>query len=224
MILLAVLRRILPSHSALLVIVLTALACLACARPALCDRVLLSPTGATLFEGQWSAEALHSFAGDQATGAWASVGLSRVELEAAYFHAGNHDAAAVGLETPLLPETFATPALAVGVRDIFNTTRDVRTVGYGGRAFYAALTKSVTTGGPFQDVKVSAGVGAGSIHGLFASVTATLPLRLQGSFEYDGSRANLRIALPVGRIARLEYARVGPRDFFGLSLSSPAPL
>ncbi|HEX5322189.1 MAG TPA: hypothetical protein VFW40_00285 [Capsulimonadaceae bacterium] len=202
-----------------------ALAALAfAARPAWCDRVILTPTGTALMQKQSSGELMQTFSEGDQTALWANTGLDRLEIEGAYFHSPDHNAVSLSAETPLLPETFATPAVAVGIRDILNTTHDVRGLGYGGRAYYLAVTKSYPATQPrafFRDISVSGGLGGGSLHGPFGSITAQMPLGLLGEFEYDGTRANTRLALPISRTSRLEYTRIGHEGFVGFQLNSP---
>lgn len=197
---------------------------LAGAQPAFCDRAIVTPTGNTLAPNAANGEILYSLEDDNATALWAGDGLSRFELDGSYFHVADRNSLAVSAETQVLPETFLTPAAAVGIRDIFNATRNTGAVGYGGRAVYIALTKTEpgpAAGGLVSDVRFNAGLGEGSLHGLFGSVSAKLPLGLVGTFEYDSMRANMRIALPLGRDSRLEYVRIGPRGLIGFELHSP---
>jgi hypothetical protein len=196
------------------------------AQPGRCDRVILTPTATPLLEKESSGEVMQTFSEGNQTALWANTGLDRLELEGAYFHQTDKDAFALSAETPILPETFATPALAVGVRDITNSTHDVRGLGYGGRAYYLALSKSYPSTVQrsfFRDLSVTGGIGSGSLRGLFGSITAQMPLGFEGSFEYDGSQANVRVALPISRNSRLEYTRLGDDGFIGFELNSSLP-
>lgn len=192
-----------------------------------CDPVILTPSGATLAPNAADGQFWYAFEHDHADALQSDFGLSRLEVDGEYFHVSDRDSMAISAETQLLPETFATPAAAVGVRDIFNTTRNTSSVGYGGRAFYLAVRKSYSddiANGLFRDLTVNAGVGAGSLHGPFGSVSAQMPFRLVGTFEYDSQRANLEVALPLSPTAKVEYVRIGPRGFLGVQINSPVSL
>lgn len=208
---------------AILALSLGCIAWLLSAQAGWCSRVILTPSGETLAPNAANGDIFYSFEDDQATALWGGVGLSRMELEGAYFHFSDKDSVAVSAQTQILPETFLTPSASVGVRDLFNTTRNTSAIGYGGRAVYAALNKTYPTGPGvlFRNLDVNGGIGAGSIHGLFGSISAQMPMGLVGTFEYDSRRANLEVALPVSHTARLEYVRIGPRGFLGFTLNSP---
>lgn len=212
---------------AILTLSLCLAAWLVTADAGLCDPVILTPSGVTLAPDSAEGQFWYAFEHDHADALQSDFGLSRMEVDGEYFHVSDRDSLAVSAETQLLPETFLTPAASVGVRDIFNTTRDTSAVSYGGRAFYAALTKNYQqeiAHGLFRDLALNAGVGEGSLHGLFGSVSAHMPLHLVGTLEYDGQRMNTEVYIPLNPTARIEYVRIGPHGFLGFDLNSPVSL
>lgn len=189
------------------------------------DPVIVTPSGVSLTTGNAQAETLSTVEGKPRSLSFLTVGLAAVEVQAVELSRPGLGKLAFSAQTQILPETTLSPAVSAGVRDLANSTRSFDASGYYGRAYYLAGTKALdrTVGAPtvLHDFSLTAGVGFGAMRGPFGSVSARMPLNLQGALEYDSRRLNARVALPLGTAARLEYARVNGRGYVGLQLHTP---
>jgi hypothetical protein len=181
------------------------------------DQLIFAPTGRTLGLGQAKLEAAVSADDSDAKFIWANVGLPRLELQGIRVEdeAGNSDDG-FGAELAVLPETMITPAVGVGVRDAGNNTSL-------GRAFYAAVTKTVplvsNMGLPIRYLKLSGGLGTDELNGLFGGIEVGLPYRLEGVAEWDGQQFNASLGwTPISHVQLKAYWLDG-EFFYGGRLS-----
>lgn len=114
-----------------------------------------------------------------------------------------------GGQFQLLPDGVVTPALAVGMWDVTNSTP------WGRRAFLA-ITKSFTRFGaglfnvpaPLERLQFTFGAGTGRLGGGFAGLRADLPGRLSLIAEFDSRRLNTGLSFrplpPLSLTAELQ--------------------
>ena len=183
------------------------------------DRLILIPTGATLGTGEFRAEYAAS-GGQNAT--WAATGVMRLEVEGAWFSgfAPSSDDA-WSAQIAILPETSFTPALGVGVRDIGDGS-DKSTGLYDGRSLYAAATKEIELGEVttfVQDLKITAGIGTGSLNGIFFGADAGIAERLRLAAEYDTKDINLAATYGLAPLVNVRVSSIHGDVYYGLLIS-----
>lgn len=210
-------------HRILVFAVLVFTICCLLAGSVAADRLILIPEGTTLTTGQVKGEVAIGTEDDSPTVIWGNVGISRLEVEGAWFsNFGPENVQAYGVQVSVLPETSFTPALAVGVRDIGDEASPFNSL-YNGRSFYAALSKGIpfSDGIPFlQDVKFHGGVGTGSLSGVFFGAEAAIPGGIHLAGEYDTEDFNFSAAYGFARIAQLKVYSIRSDFYFGASLST----
>ena len=184
------------------------------------DRLLLIPTGTTLGTGDFRAEYAAS---GTARAYWAATGISRLEVEGAWFNGfGPQPDTAWSVQIAVLPETSFTPALGIGMRDMGSTT-DKSAALYDGRSLYMAVTKSIELGEGLtfiQDLKLDAGIGTGSLNGIFFGAEAGLSGRLRLAAEYDTRDFNFAATYGVAPIVNVRVSSIHGDVYYGLLLSS----
>lgn len=209
---------------ALLCLLLLVLGCLMVISYASADRLILIPTGSTIstgIKGEYAASA----EGDDQKIYWASIGMSRFEIEGARFQdfPATEKTDALSAQVCVIPETSFTPAVAVGVRDISDETEGLG-LPYDGQSFYAAVSKTVPiTGGVpiiFQDMKVHGGVGTGSLGGVFFGVEGTLPIGLRIAAEYDTEEFNWAAIYSVAGPLKFKVSSIRNDLYYGAFLST----
>ncbi len=183
------------------------------------DRLILIPEGTTLGTGGLKAEYVKR-ADNDSTAVWASVGVSRIELEGSWFKGfGAGDLNAVSAQVAVLPETSFTPAVALGMRDMGNNTDNSHGF-YDGSALYIAASKGVAIGTPaLSDLKVHIGAGTGSLRGVFFGAETTVGGKLQIAAEYDTDKFNFSAAYPVAPMFKLKALSVRGDFYYGAQFS-----
>jgi hypothetical protein len=189
------------------------------------DRVIVTPSGATLAPLCASVQGIAAVSGRPASDLWVSGSLNVFEFEAAHLEKPGNRANAVSAQVSILPETFITPSISAGVRDIFDTTRQFGNVGYTGRSIYIAAGKTLLATElspmPLRNMSINAGLGTGVTGGIFGSVSSDLPFGVREAIEYDGRALNYRVSRDFGSMARVEYERLHGGNFLGIELSTP---
>lgn len=180
------------------------------------DNLILIPRGSTLTTGQFHGQILFSSSKDQGNFFSFSSGLQQLELS--YTHAEYADDRTeeiIGGQWNVLPETFITPAICVGVRDIGAQTKE-------GTGLYAAMTKHI----PIQnytryvdDFSLTVGVGAKAMNGFFCGAEIKLPLYLVGQLEYDGDNWNSALCWQPVDTFRLKYYKIGYEPYYGVEFT-----
>ena len=205
-----------------LVAVFAQIACLTAARA---DRVIETPAGTILGPLSASVENVLGLDRRAQDDLWVNGSYQLVELEGAQLERHGQHAQSLSIQFAVLPETFITPSVSVGVRDVFDTTRQFGDLGYYGRSFYFAAGKTLVNTQlapfPFRNAAVTAGLGTGVTNGLFGSASADLALGLRQTLEFDGRSLNYRISREIGGIGRIEYERLHGANFVGIELSTP---
>ena len=200
--------------------------CCAPAASVSADRLILIPEGTTLTTGQVKGEYQVRATSGGATAYWANVGLLRLEIEGAWFQGFSApDTDAVSAQISVLPETSFTPAVALGIRDIGDKTKtDAADSLYDGRSLYLAASKGlsfVARGLPFlSDLKVHAGIGTGSLSGIFFGAEVAVSGRWRLAAEYDSHYVNIAAMYNVAPIARLRVEKIRNDTYFGAVLST----
>jgi len=191
----------------LLLVVITLLACGAWA-----DNIITVPRGTTLTNGQFRGQFMFSQSGNNGNFFSMSVGLKQLELN--YTHAEYADdrkEELVSGQWNVLPETFITPAIGVGVRDVGSQSKE-------GMGVYGALTKHIPIENYtryIDDFSVTFGLGAKSIHGFFCGAEMKLPLYFVGQLEFDGDYWNSALCWQPVEAFRFKIFRVGYKHYFG---------
>jgi hypothetical protein len=131
------------------------------------------------------------------------------------------DRTEVGGEYVVLPEGLATPGVAIGVWDVADE-------GPRGRRFFGVLSKSVPLINSvplgIHDIKVHAGIGSGSLSGVFLGGQIGFPFGFGLYGEYDARKFNAGISWsPIG-VLRLKAESWNGRVFVGAQLRSPISL
>jgi hypothetical protein len=132
---------------------------------------------------------------------------------------GKGDSTEIGGEIQVLPEGFATPAVAIGVWDVAgNSPR--------GRRIFGVVTKTVPVINaiplfPIKNVKGSLGVGSGRLSGVFLGAQASIPLGLTLAAEFDAHRTNFGIWWSPLPLIRLKAETRDGDFFYGVQLRSP---
>ena len=188
------------------------------------DRLLLIPTGTTLSTGGVKVQAALSTENDNAKVYWANLGISRFEVEGARFQDfGPETLDAISAQVSVMPETSFTPAVALGVRDISDETKDEGAL-YNGQSIYLAVSKGVpVTGGIpilFQDVKIHGGIGTGSLSGIFFGVQGTLPMGLQVMGEFDTEDFNFGAAYNIAPMLKIQAESLKGDFYYGATFST----
>jgi hypothetical protein len=185
----------------------------------------MEPSAYTILGG-YDAQVLQSVQYKPQTISTISAGTTMLEIDAAYLVRPGVDRLAISAQSPLLPETFITPAVSFGVRDIANSAGAFRRDGYFGRGYYLVMTKSLDNNvhpPQIHQITLTGGLGTGSILGLFGGVSVGLPFTLLGTAEYDSRRMNYRIALPLGKVSNLSFDRIDGANFVGFELHTRLP-
>lgn len=182
------------------------------------NRLIIIPTGSTFSSGGIKGEyAKRSDGGAKAY--WVNVGVSRLEVEWAGFREfGPKNEDAFSAQLSVLPETTFMPAVAVGVRDIGDSTNRSNGL-YDGRSFYLAATKGIPiTGGIpllFHDVKLHGGVGTGSLSGVFFGAEAQVPFGLRLAGEYDTEKFNFQLSYSIIPALRATISSIEGDIYYG---------
>jgi hypothetical protein len=186
------------------------------------DRIILDPSAYSLTSG-FDGTMFQSSQNKPKTISCLEVGSEFAQAEVSYIVRPGVDRLAVGAQSTVLPETFETPAVAIGVQDLANSTGGYRADGFYGREYYLVATKGLDNNlipPKIHNVVLSAGLGLGGLRGVFGGISAGLPLNLLGTAEYDSRTMNYKVGLPLGKNAGLSFDRLGNTDFVGLSIHS----
>jgi len=181
----------------------------------LADRNILMPTGQTLTTDQVRAEALFSYANNHGNYQFLATGFQQFEFNATRVeYEGGRKETLLGAEWNFLPETFFTPAIGFGVRDINSQSKE-------GIGIFAAVTRHFPTG-PAQewlsDLSVTLGVGAKSLKGPFASTEFHLPHNLFVQAEYSQEGWNAALGWEPIPLVRLKTYSLSNINYFGAEL------
>jgi hypothetical protein len=194
---------------------ISAILCAAACCAALADDLILLPTGATLTTGQYRGEVIISPESRHGNFEEAAVGLESYEFN--YMRADYGQGKVenkFGVQWCFLPETFITPAVSIGVRDLFSQSAE----GFGG---YAALTKSVPVGpltNLISDVSLTVGFGIRSLRGPFGGVEVKFLHNLVAQAEYDGDNWNTAFGWQPTETLRLKTYKLNKERYYGVEL------
>ena len=185
------------------------------ADPALANPILLAPSGTTLTTGQFRAEAALSPGNDHGRYYWFATGLMQLEASLIRYEKPNGKIENLfAVQWCFLPETFITPAVSFGVRDMASQSRE-------GIAGYAAMTKKVPIAkiAPvFREMSVTLGVGAGGIRGPFLGADTKLPMNLFIEGEYDSHDWNAAIGWQPVNLLRVKAYTLRGESYFGAEI------
>jgi len=192
------------------------LALVMCA-PAHADKLIWIPTAEI---SKLSAEFMKDTSGD-ADVITAQLGFSKgFELMGRRYSGFPHesDATEIGGELQVLPEGFATPGLALGAWDIAGESPR-------GRRLFAVVTQTVPVVNwlPlwFKNIKLHAGLGSGSLAGLFFGAQTSLPFGFTLAAEFDTSRTNFGLWWSPIKPLRLKAESWGGDFTIGAQFVSP---
>jgi hypothetical protein len=193
---------------------------------AIADNTIVTPSGYTMSSGynlqlyQAVSEKPHSIV-------LADAATNNIQFESATITRPGVSRLSLSAQALVLPETFVTPALSIGVKDITNSTGAFASDGYYGRGYYVAITKSLDNDldpPRIKGILLTAGVGGGAYHGLFGGVGVDLPLRLAGTAEFDSRRMNYRVSAPIGSHSSFSYEKIGGQNWLGFDIHSQVSL
>ncbi len=183
------------------------------------DRVILAPTAETLAPNSARALFLLSTKPRDANRIWLNyASASGIELEAERLDLKSEGRKrySFNVEYPVLPDLGATPAVAVGVRDLTGT-------GVEHRSFYGVATHSFALPEHIyrlvRSFKLSGGFGTGRIGGPFIGMEARLGTDLEVRAEVYRHRPNLGISLKVAKHLRADAYSLDGAVYYGLSFS-----
>ena len=179
------------------------------------DPILLTPSGTTLNTGQIRAEAALSPDNDNGRFFWLTVGGPGFEVGVTRFEnpAGSTENL-LGVQWCFIPETFITPAVSFGVRDIASQSAE-------GISGYGAITKRLPVDKfvPFvRDFSATVGLGAGGIRGPFFGIDTRLPLNLFVQAEYDSRDINAAAGWQPVKNFRVKAYNIRSELYFGAEL------
>jgi hypothetical protein len=178
--------------------------------------LLLAPTGTTLTTGQFRVEAALSPANKQGKYFWFATGF--MQFEASLIRENDvvgENTNIFGAQWCFLPETFITPAVSFGVRDIGLQTKE-------GMAGYLAVTKHVATEGVvpvLKEFSATLGLGAGGLRGPFAGFEAKFAAGFFVEGEYDTQNLNGAVGWQPISMVRIKAYSIRHDTYFGLELT-----
>ncbi len=176
------------------------------------DRVILSPTGDVLESGQFKLEGVYRFSDERPNILWLQAGIWRTELQISRYDFGNgRREVTYGAELAVLPETYLTPSFGIGVLDVSDEGP--------GRAGYIAASKAIPSARFLwiEDLRLHAGLGAGSIKGVFAGADLKLKNDIGFSAEYDSKHINYSIKWMPLRGLSVSFCSLDGEAYFGAS-------
>lgn len=192
------------------------------------DRLILTPAPTTLFLGSTRAEAMQSLGQNPQSDVWASSGTQYAEVEVAGFHRQTRYAAALSVTTQILPESDYFPAIAIGMRDITDSTVHYRGLGYHGRSVFIVggrtPTKFAASPYPIRNLSYSLGLGEGGLHGPFGSVSGDLLPKLRWVAEWDSRVFNEKLSYTLSTTWQLDAVRIGKSTLVGLEYNTPVTI
>jgi len=191
--------------------------CLLSGVAAQADRVVLGPSAETLAPNSGRIQFLLGMKPEQANRVWADYASPagiELELERLDLHSESKKRYSFNIEYPLLPDFGATPAVAVGVRDLTGTG-----VEHGG--LYLVLTHSIPLSERVYKImrsfKTTVGVGTGSIGGPFAGMEARFGTDLSLHAELYRRRPNVGVSLRLARNMQANASSLDGSFYYGLS-------
>jgi hypothetical protein len=181
------------------------------------DRVILSPDGYTLNPYGIKLESMVSPALRYENRLWAQFSTSQ-SIEFEYnrndFFGDPKPRNSFNVQYPILTDLGATPAVSIGVRDIFAS-------GLEKGSFYLSVGKSIPLSDRqirfWRELRLSGGLGTSYFNGPFIGVQARLRSGLTLQAEFFRNRPNLSVGLPVVRNLQLRAYSLNGDAFFGFS-------
>lgn len=176
------------------------------------DSIIFVPRGTTLTTKQFRGQVMFSGSGDD--GNFFSFSLGLKQLEMGYTHAeyaNDRTEELISGQWNVLPETFITPAIGIGVKDVASESKE-------GIGFYGSMTKHIPIehfSNIIDDFSVTVGMGAKSINGFFFGAEAKLPLYFVGQLEFDGDNWNSALCWQPADAFRLKYYKTGSKKYYG---------
>ncbi len=182
----------------------------------LADPIILAPSATTLSTGQVRAEAALSPGNDQGNYFWFGTGISQFEVNLIRCgQSGGKVENDFGFQWDIIPQTVATPAVAVGLADVGSQSSS-------GVAPYAVATKRLPVSSilPFvSSFEMTGGLGAGGISGPFLGFDAKLPLKFFLQAEYDSHNLNAAAGWQPTKLFRLKAYSINGHIYGGAELA-----
>ena len=192
-------------------------ACLLSGLTAQADRVVLGPSAETLTPNSGKIQFLLGTRPELANRLWASYASTsgiELELERLDLHSESKKRYSFNIEYPLLPDFGATPAIAVGVRDLTGTG-----IEHGG--LYVVVTHSIPLSERVYKIirsfKGTVGVGTGSIGGPFVGMEARFGTDVSLHAELYRRRSNVGVSLRLARNIQANASSLDGSFYYGLS-------
>ena len=187
------------------------------ASPAQADRVILSPDGNLLSPDSVKIEYLIApNRRNESLGfvQYASPDGIELEFNRVDFARDTKNRHSLNVAYPFLTDLGATPAVALGVRDLTGT-------GLERFAFYIAAGKSVPLSDRqarwLKELRWSAGIGTGYFHAPFAGAQIRLRSGLRIAAEWWRNRPNVSLSLPVTKEWNVRAYSLNGDVFYGVT-------
>ncbi len=207
-------------------LLLLILCCLVFISPVFADRTIVTPSGYTMQTGN-DFESFQAVTGRPRSLTLIDSSTSTVQVEFASLERPTVDCLATSIQAMVLPETFESPAVSIGIKDVANTAGKFAANGFYGRAYYIAASKSLSNSfleGTNRGVLATAGLGGGSYHGFFGALSASLPLNLVAATEFDSRSLNYKVSLHTSSSSKLSFDRIGGANWISFDLHSNVSL
>jgi len=182
--------------------------------PALANNLILIPTGTTLTTGQVRAEAALSVDGTDGRYFWLGAGLQQYELNVTRFQRPHLAAEnVIDLQFCFIPETIFTPAVAFGINDLADQSRQ-------GPGPYAVITRHLPLpeASPLKGFAATVGFGVVGLRGPFLGVEAELPAHFVLQGEYDSRDYNAAIGWKLTPSFMLKAYTIRRENYLGAEL------
>ncbi len=183
--------------------------------PAAANYLLLAPTGVTLTTGQFRAEAALSPNNEQGKYFWLGTGFHQYEINVIQVDdKDGSDESLIGVQWSFIPETFLTPAVSFGLKDVASQSAE-------GVGVYLAITRSLPLSerSILKQFALTVGLGAAGIRGPFAGFQAELPNRLFAEGEYDSQNLNAAFGWEVLPGFKVKAYTIRGEVYYGAQLA-----
>ncbi len=178
------------------------------------DRIVLAPDGTTIGPVSFKTEFLLT---QNRNLSWLQLSNKQgVEFEAQLsdIAARYRTVHAFNVQYPVLSEFGALPAVSVGIRDLFGTGNEHRSI-------YVAATRTVALSDRqlrlVREVRLSAGFGTERMNGLYVGLHTRLTLGATLDAEWYRQRANISLSLPLVRHVQVRASSLDGTIYYGLA-------
>lgn len=177
--------------------------------------IIFAPTGTTLTTGQTRIEGAFSPCNDDGKYYWFGAGLKQYEVNMVRQQTSDGSVEnRLGAQWSFIPETFFTPAVSFGIKDLTSQSKE----GFG---VYAAVTRHLplSCNQPYlQGFALTFGIGTFGVHSAFCGFEAKLPFNLYVDGEFDSRDTNASIGWQPNKYVRFKSYTIQNKYYFGAEL------